>query len=92
MVGYIGMSTITLETTEKLARAPFPVRKELPDTLQQTVERLQREKELTDDLSQTSNPAALIYAEVFDFLATKPGPEQIVEFAVSSALQERIED
>lgn len=87
------MAELTIQVPDELAQRLEPFRDRLPELLTRVVE--------TIILSSTSegilfpsvaNPtdAPVAYAEVLDFLITRPTPEEIAAFKVSVEAQERI--
>jgi hypothetical protein len=83
------MTTITLELPDNLATQIEAIRGQLPSLLATVVGASTAKK-----ISQTSAAAAIhpVYREMLDFLATSPSPRQIIEFKISEASQERLEE
>ena len=71
------MVEITLQVPESLADRLQPVREQLPDILEMGL--------------RYSRPLSIrAYAQVLDFLATAPTPDEMIEFRPSPAIQTEI--
>lgn len=83
------MTTITLEVSDELAARINALRDHLPDLLSSALEPPSAEK-----TSQAVKMAAVhpVYREMMDFLAASPTPQQIIDFKISAATQERLEE
>jgi hypothetical protein len=83
------MTTITLELPDELAARMNMLRDRLPGLLSRLLESPSAEK-----LSQALKAAAThpVYGEMMDFLASRPMPEQIFDFKISAAAQDRLEE
>ena len=83
------MAELTLQIPDELAERLKPIEQELPSLLEQLVQD-DRTVGLADQVSGVSNNDALVYTEVLDFLLTRPTPQQIMGYQVSSQAQERL--
>ena len=83
------MAELTLQIPDELAERLKPIEQELPSLLEQLVQD-NRTVDLADQVSGVSNNDALVYTEVLDFLLTRPTPQQIMGYQVSSQAQERL--
>ena len=83
------MTTITLEVPDELAARINALRDRLPDLLSSVLE-----LPLTEQTSQALKAAAThpVYREMLDFLGSSPTPQQIIEFRVPAAAQERLDE
>jgi hypothetical protein len=83
------MTTITLEVPEELAVKLAPLYHQLPELLSIAVELAE-----TSTSSGPTNSEAVypVFKEVVDFLISRPTPQQIISFKVSSSVQTRLEE
>ncbi len=86
------MAELTIQVPDELAQRLEPFRDRLPELLTRIVETVLPSSSPTDLLPSVANPtdAPVAYAEVLDFLITRPTPEEIVAFKVSAEAQERL--
>jgi len=86
------MAELTIQVPEELAQRLEPYRNRLPELLTRAVENILPSTSSTDLLPSVANPtdAPVAYAEVLDFLVTRPTPQEIIAFKVSAEAQERI--
>ena len=86
------MAELTIQVPDELAQRLEPYRNRLPELLIRAVENILPSTSSTDLLPSVANPtdAPVAYAEVLDFLVTRPTPQEIVAFKVSAEAQERI--
>jgi hypothetical protein len=86
------MAELTIHVPDELAQRLEPLQDRLPELLTRLVETLSPRTVSADVLSLVTNPtdAPLAYAEVLDFLLTRPTPQDIVAFRVSPAAQARL--
>ncbi len=85
------MAELTIQVSDALARRLRPFSDRLPELLAQVVTSLDppTAKARTRQ-PQVSSPENHAYAEVLDFLLTRPTPREIVAFKVSAAAQRRL--
>lgn len=85
------MAELTIQVSDTLARRLQPFSDRLPELLAQVVKSLDSpaEKVRTQQPREYS-PENQAYAEVLDFLLTRPTPREIVAFKVSAAAQRRL--
>jgi hypothetical protein len=86
------MAELTIQVPDELAQRLEPFRDRLPELLTRLVETVLPSSSPADLLPSVANPtdAPVAYAEVLDFLITRPTPEEIVAFKVSAEAQERL--
>ena len=87
------MAELTIQVPDELAQRLEPFRDRLPELLTRVVETIILSSTSEGSLfPSVANPtdAPVAYAEVLDFLITRPTPEQIAAFKVSVEAQERI--
>ena len=86
------MAELTIQVPDDVAQRLEPLQDRLPDLLTRLVEALSPRAVSADVRSLVTNPldAPLAYAEVLDFLITRPTPQDIVTFKVSPAAQARL--
>lgn len=86
------MAELTIQVPDELAQRLEPFRDRLPELLTRVVETILPSTSSSDLLPSVANPtdAPIAYAEVLDFLITRPTPQKIVAFKVSAEAQERI--
>ena len=86
------MAELTIQVPDELAQRLEPYRNRLPELLTRAVENILPSTSSADLLPSVANPtdALVAYAEVLDFLVTRPTPQEIVAFKVSAEAQERI--
>lgn len=86
------MAELTIQVPDELAQRLEPFRDRLPELLTRAVETILPSNSSTDLLPSVAKPtdAPLAYAEVLDFLITRPTPQEIAAFKVSAEAQERI--
>ncbi len=86
------MAELTIQVPDELAQRLEPYRNRLPELLTRAVENILPSTSSTDLLPSVVNPtdAPVAYAEVLDFLVTRPTPQEIIAFKVSAEAQERI--
>jgi len=82
------MTTITLDVPDALAERLAQRREQLPQLLTIALELCPGEPLLSLPVSPHNHP---VFAEMIDFLASGPTPEQIVAFKLSPAAQARLE-
>lgn len=83
------MATTTLDVTEELTLRLGALRERNPELLTQILELLPAGMR-SDDFIPLFNYA--VCQETLDFLAAAPTPEQIRDFKVSAAVQERLDE
>src|SRR5262245_3582229 len=83
------MTTITLEVPDELAIRLGSLGSRLPDVLAQLLEMSCGER-MSDVVKRAATHP--VYREMIDFLATAPAPGQIVDFKISAAAQDRLEE
>jgi hypothetical protein len=89
--GFGKMVEITIQVPDALAKHLEPVQERLPDLLAQLIADAQLGSALDAILSQQlSVESAPAYVEILDFLASGPEPEEIINFRVSTEVQERV--
>ena len=86
------MAELTIQVPYELAQRLEPFRDRLPELLTRAVETILPSTSSSDLLPSVANPtdAPIAYAEVLDFLITRPTPQNIVAFKISPEAQERI--
>jgi hypothetical protein len=86
------MAELTIQVPDELAQRLEPFRDRLPELLTLAVETILPSTSSSDLLPSVANPTdtPIAYAEVLDFLITRPTPQKIVAFKVSAEAQERI--
>ena len=86
------MAELTIQVPDELAQRLEPFRDRLPELLTRVVETILPSTSSSDLLPSVANPTdtPIAYAEVLDFLITRPTPQKIVAFKVSAEAQERI--
>jgi hypothetical protein len=86
------MAELTIQVPDELAQRLEPFRDRLPELLTRIVETVLPSSYPADLLPSVANrtDAPVAYAEVLDFLITRPTPEEIVAFKVSAEAQERL--
>jgi hypothetical protein len=86
------MAELTIQVPDELAQRLEPFRDRLPELLSRAVETILPSISSADLLPSVASPtdAPLTYAEVLDFLITRPTPQEITAFKVSAEAQERI--
>ena len=86
------MAELTIQVPDELAQRLEPFRDRLPELLTRAVETILPSTSSSDLLPSVANPtdAPIAYAEVLDFLITRPTPQNIVAFKISPEAQERI--
>jgi hypothetical protein len=85
------MAELTIEVSDTLARRLRPFSDRLPELLAQVVTSLDPPAAKTrTQQPQVYSPENHAYAEVLDFLLTRPTPREIVAFKVSAAAQRRL--
>jgi hypothetical protein len=86
------MAELTIHVPDELAQRLKPLQDRLPELLTRLAEALSPRTVSADVLSLVTNPtdAPLAYAEVLDFLLTRPTPQDIVAFRVSPSAQARL--
>jgi hypothetical protein len=82
------MTIITLEVPDELAARMNALRDRLPDLLSNIL------APQTEQTSQALKAAAThpVYSEMIDFLACRPTPEQIADFKLPAAAQQRLDE
>jgi hypothetical protein len=85
------MAELTIQISDTLAKRLRPFSDRLPELLAQVVTSLDSPpaKARTQQLREYS-PDNHAYAEVLDFLLTRPTPQEIVAFKVSTSAQRRL--
>lgn len=85
------MAELTIQVPDELAQRLEPFRDKLPELLTLAVETILPSTSTSNLLSSVANTDTHIaYAEVLDFLITRPTPQEIAAFKVSTTAQERI--
>lgn len=86
------MAELTIQVPDELAQRLEPFRDRLPELLTRVVETILPSTSSSDLLPSVANPTdtPIAYAEVLDFLITRPTPQKIVAFKVSAEAQQRI--
>jgi hypothetical protein len=86
------MAELTIHVPDELAQRLEPLQDRLPQLLARLVETLSPRTVSADVLSLVTNQTdtPLAYAEVLDFLLTRPTPQDIIAFRVSPAAQARL--
>lgn len=86
------MAELTIQVPDELAQRLEPFRDRLPELLTRVVETILPSTSSSDLLPSfgLATDAPIAYAEVLDFLITRPTPQNIVAFKVSPEAQERI--
>jgi hypothetical protein len=89
----LAMAVLTIDVPDELMQRLKPFQDRLPALLTLLVGAIPSEAEVAnvplDGARVTETPLA--YVEVFDFLLTRPTPQDIVAFKVSAAAQARIQ-
>ena len=83
------MTTITLEVPDELAARINALRDRLPALLCSVLELPPAAKTSPALRAAATHP---VYREMMDFLATSPTPQQLIDFKISAAAQERLEE
>ncbi len=85
------MTELTIQVPDELAKHLQPLQSRLPELLQRLVESIPNSA-TTEMLPTVANPTAsrLVYAEVLDFLISRPTPGEIAAFKVSEDAQARL--
>lgn len=85
------MAELTIQVSDELAQRLEPYRDRLPELLKSAVERILPSNS-ADLLRSVANltDTPLAYSEVLDFLLTRPTPQEITSFKISTKAQERI--
>lgn len=85
------MAELTIQVPDELAKRLEPLQSHLPELLQRLVESIPNSA-TTEMLPTVANPPAsrLVYAEVLDFLISRPTPGEIAAFKVSEDAQARL--
>jgi len=83
------MTTITLDLPDELATRIEPQRGRLASLLARA---LKAESPQAASQALTVEATHPVYQEMLDFLATRPSPQQIIEFKISARSQERLEE
>jgi len=85
------MAELTIQIPDALAPLLEPYHDRLPELLKVAVEAI-RPSNPSDLLRSVANSTVtpLAYSEVLDFLLTRPTPQEIAAFKVSTKAQERI--
>ena len=86
------MAELTIQVPDELAQRLEPFRNRLPELLSRAVETILSSTSKESLLLSVANPTdtPIAYAEVLDFLITRPTPQEIATFKVSAETQERI--
>lgn len=86
------MAELSIQVPDELAQRLEPFRDRLPELLTRIVETLLPSSSLVELLPSASNSTdvPVAYAEVLDFLITRPTPQEIAAFKVSAEAQEQI--
>ena len=79
------MTTITLQVPDQLAQRIAPLKAQLPQLLTHTLDLYAPEE------STTAKENSLVN-EIVAFLASRPTPNQILEYKISPEAQERLEN
>ena len=83
------MTTITLEVPDELAARINALRDRLPALLCSVLELPPAAKTSPALRAAATHP---VYREMMDFLATSPTPQQLIDFKISAAAQERLKE
>jgi len=81
------MTTITLEVPDELATQIHALRDRLPELLARALAGAPVSGTSPALKAAATHP---VYRELMDFLATGPAPQQIIDFKLSAAAQERL--
>jgi hypothetical protein len=73
------MAQITIEVSDSLAKRLVSVQDRLPEMLARW-------------LDEPPPPSNEVYRHVLEFLATNPSPQEILDFRITPAMQERASD
>jgi hypothetical protein len=86
------MAELTIQVSDELAQVLEPYHDRLPELLKVAVEAIIIPSNPSDLLRSVANSTVtpLAYSEVLDFLLTRPTPQEIAAFKVSTKAQERI--
>lgn len=83
------MAELTLQIPDELAERLKSIEQQLPALLEQLVQ----DEGIVDSAVQVGrvpNSDVLVYTEVLDFLLTRPTPQQVLGYKVSSQAQKRL--
>ncbi|MEM8808804.1 MAG: hypothetical protein AAGF01_22530 [Cyanobacteria bacterium P01_G01_bin.38] len=83
------MAELTIRIPDELAERLKPLEQSLPDLLEQLVQD-SGSINLAAQVRLVPNSDTLVYTEVLDFLLTRPTPQQVMGYKVSSQAQERL--
>ncbi|NEQ99319.1 MAG: hypothetical protein F6K30_21865 [Cyanothece sp. SIO2G6] len=83
------MVELTLQISDELAERLKPLQNQLPQLLEQLIQ-VDNGANLASQIGSVPDSGTLVYAEVLDFLLTRPTPQQIVDYKVSPQSQERL--
>jgi hypothetical protein len=84
------MAELTLDVSDELMQRLQPLHDRLPALLTLLVEAISAQVEGTPLSEVRGTETPLAYAEVLDFLLTRPTPHDILTFKVSDAAQARL--
>ena len=87
------MAELTIQVPDELAQRLQPLQNRLPELLKWLVESIpngDRKDRVGSVFNTTTPPPA--YAEVLDFLISRPTPEEIAKFKVSEEAQTRLRE
>lgn len=85
----VSMAELTLQIPDELAERLKSIEQQLPALLEQLVQ----DEGIVDSAVQVGrvpNSDVLVYTEVLDFLLTRPTPQQVLGYKVSSQAQKRL--
>jgi hypothetical protein len=86
------MTTITLDTLEKVTTQPSSARDAWSVALKHTIEAMKDEQTQISRNGEFPATVLMARAEVLELIAAHPTPEQVLGYHASSLLQERVED
>jgi len=84
------MAELTLDVSDELMQRLQPLQDRLPALLALLVGAISSQAEAVPLSEAHGTEASLAYAEVLDFLLTRPTPHDIIAFKVSDAAQARL--
>ena len=86
----LAMAKLTLDVPDELMQQLQPLRDRLPELLTLLVRAIPSKAEAAPLSGAGVTETPLAYAEVLDFLLTRPTPQEIIAFKVSAVAQARI--
>ncbi len=84
------MVELKVQVSEDVAMQLEPYSQQLPNLLQQIAQSLPNLTQTSDRVKRVDVTKTSIYTEILDFLVTQPSPQEIIDFKVSAATQERL--